>query len=319
MFDLGPYQKTRYNQLIREMRATELPQVLEWLDGWVEEPIVIPEAGGEVAAVPDEDLKVLLRVPHGAARLTKLMQITSGFLIKGADQTICDNCPNLFPCAEEGIKPYTARCVVVQEAPPEEIIRDFENPKRELLKQILGHVTEEDPTCKVIIWGLFRPSMEDILGVCSELSLGVEKIQTSSIQKVRSLQERFRTDPSLRVVAGQVSSGIGIDLSPANVTIFYDLTWDRIHYQQAIERDGGPKQRRDRRVFRLLARETVAEYMPVALEFKERTAYTLTEKIACASCEEQARCVRERNAPFRGGCIYQPDTYRPKTPIEEIA
>lgn len=318
-FDLGPYQKTRYNQLVREMRATELPAVLDWLEDYAEAPLAVPPEGGEVGFAPDADPKVLLRVPHGAARLTKLMQVASGFLIKGADQSICENCPNLFPCAEEGVQPYTPRCVVAQEAPPEEVIRDFENPKRELLKNLLAHVTEEDPTCKVIVWALFRPSLDDVAAVFAELGLAAEKIQASSIPKVRALQVRFRDDPALRGVYGQVSSGIGIDLSPANVTVFYDLTWDRVHYQQAIERDAGPRQRRDRRVFRLLARETVTEYMPVALEFKDRTAYALTEKIACASCGEQARCVRERNAPFRGGCIYQPETYRPKTPVEEIA
>ena len=313
-FDLGPAQKTRYNELVRDMRITELPPALEvFLNPEVD--LLTPEDHGD-----DEspEAAVLIRVPHGAARVTKLLQITSGFAIKGKDLSVCDRCPNMLRCVEDRIRPYTRDCAVVPEAPPIELIRDFENPKLDVFRALLDNITTNDPTAKVIAWGTFTQELDDMISVCRELGLKHAVIEASSSAKVRELQQNFRKDDELRVVIGMVSAGIGIDLTPANHMIFYALPWDRIQYRQALERNSGPKQTRPLSVYRLFARDTIAEYVAVALGFKDRVAYTLSEKIACASCLEVARCSKEGNQPFRKGCIYRPEMDRPQVTVEEL-
>lgn len=313
-FDLGAAGKTRYNELVRDMRATELPAVMEAylnpdIDLVTEEDNADPES---------PEAAVLFRVPHGAARVTKLLQITSGFVIKGKDLSVCDKCPNLMRCVEDRVKPYTKHCVVVPDEPPREIIRDIENPKIELFGNLLDQIFDEDPQAKIIAWGVYTQEIEDMAKACKERKLKHRAVESGSTAKVRALQEDFRNDPELKVVLGQVSSGIGIDLTPGNHMIFYALPWDRIQYRQALERNSGPKQTRRTYVYRLFARDTIAEYVAASLSFKDRVAYTLSEKIACATCFEQARCAKGQYLPFRKGCIYQSDVDRPQVSVEEL-
>ena len=315
-YELGPIGKTRYNELVRDMRLTELPAALEaYLDP--EFDMLSEEDNGIDQDSPPA--AILFRVPHGAARVTKLLQITSGFVIKGKDLSICDKCPNLMRCVEESVRPYTKLCVVAGNDPPREIIRDVENPKLDLFKNLIDGIFDEDSTAKIIGWGVYTQEIEDMAAVCRERKLKYRIVDASSIAKVRALQTDFRDDPGLKVVLGQVSSGIGIDLTPANHMIFYALPWDRIQYRQALERNSGPKQTRRTFVYRLLARDTIAEYVAVALNFKDRVAFTLSEKIACSTCFEQTRCAKEGFQPFRKGCIYQADVDRPQVSVEELA
>lgn len=313
-FDLGPAGKTRYNELVRDMRATELPAALEaYLDPEVD--LVTAEDNGDTE-VPEA--AIIFRVPHGAARVTKLLQITSGFVIRGKDLSICDKCPNLVPCVEARTRPYTKHCVVVPNDPPREIIRDVENPKLKLFEYLIDQIFDEDPTAKIIGWGVYTEEIEDMARACDARKIKYRRIEASSIVKVRALQKDFRDDPEVRVVLGQVSSGIGIDLTPGTHMIFYALPWDRTQYRQALERNSGPKQTRRTYVYRLLARDTIAEYVAVSLNFKDRVAFTLSEKIACATCFEQARCAKDQCQPFRKGCIYQSDMDRPRVEVEEL-
>jgi SNF2 family DNA or RNA helicase len=250
-------------------------------------------------------------LPHGAARVNKLLQIVSGFMIVGPDSTICDACPSMERCVENRIKPYTKSCVVVQTPPPRQIIRDVENPKLEMFEQLLSNILESDDTNKVLCWGSYLPELDDMEAVCRKLKVGHVRVDGDSTKHIKEIEDKFAEDPDCRVYVGQVRSGVGINLTSANYAVYYSLPWDQVQYHQSLERNNRPGQVRAMTVYRLIGDDTIQEFVAQVLAHKDHIAYTLVEKIACAQCDQQARCGPENIRPFRQGCKYQSEAVRP--------
>lgn len=299
-FAVGAAQKARYNELVVAMQASFEP-AMDYA-----EPIKISSSG--VSLSSDH---ILLSLPHSAARLTKLMQVLSGFMIIGPDTSICNACLNLVTCAEAGIQPYTKQCVVEPSKPKKEVLRDFGNPKLETFKQLLSNVLEADDTNKVLVWASFKEELKDIQEVCKELKVGHVVVDGSNTAHIKEFEDKFQTDEKCRVYVGQVKSGVGITLTAANYSIYYSLPWDTVQYKQSLERNNRPGQKRDMTVYRLISDCGVDKFIASTLQFKEHIAFTLVEKIACTQCTDQDRCLKEGNLPFRGGCKYQSAAARP--------
>lgn len=303
-FDLGLKQKARYNELVVEMQASFEPAL-----GYAD-PIRIEK--GEVSIQPQN--AVLFGLPHGAARVNKLMQLLSGFMIVGPDYTICDACPALADCARKKIRPYTEDCMVVKQPPPKKVMRDIENPKLEVFEQLLGNIMESDDTNKVLCWASFTEELDDMERACKKLGVGYVRVDGSNTNRIREWEDMFQLDPKCRVYIGQVKSGVGITLTAANYAIYYSLPWDPVDYKQSLERNNRPGQTRNMTVYRLLSskqNDTIDRFIAEVLTFKDLISYTLVEKIACAQCTDRQRCSDEKNMPFRKGCKYQASANRP--------
>lgn len=326
-FELGRRQKARYNELVLEMRASFEP-ILAYADvvalkGDIdtdddeEDPTVNPiQIGPDQVGLAKD--KTLFDLPNGATRVNKLLQLTSGFMKQGLDLSVCDGCEHLAACAKAKIKPYTRACHVVKKKPALAVIRDVENPKLEIFEQLLDNILQSDVTNKVLVWANFTPELDDLEAVCKAKKVGYIRIDGKTTKKIESMQEKFETDPACRVSIGIVSAGVGITLVAANYSIYYNLPWNGVHYHQSIERNNRPGQRRSMTAYRMIARDTIVEYVASALAYKDLVSFTLLERIACSQCDDQRRCSAQNNRPFRPGCKYQPEMRRPTAKVDVV-
>ena len=306
-YTLGTAQRARYNELVMEMQVSVDPVL-----NYIRPSSVTPEA------LPD---RAAMKLPHGAARVNKLLQVLSGFVILGADYSICDACVKMQECAEARIRPFTKKCVVVQSAPERKVLRDIENPKLDLYKEQLEHVLESDASNKIIVWANFTEELDDLEKATKQLGYGYVRVDGSNTSKIGEIADKFQTDEKCRVYIGQVRTGIGITLTAANYTIFYSLPWDPLQYRQAMDRNNRPGQKRDMTVYRLLSSDAswaLDRYVAQVLSFKENISLTLTELIACSSCDRQQHCANNEILPFREKCKYAANVARPVADVEVI-
>lgn len=139
----------------------------------------------------------------GGARIIKLQQLLGGWVID-ADGNVRD------------------------------LVTDEENPR---LQGMLEDVGESDRKC--IVWCKFR---EDIRRVVRALTkAGVRCVEyhgaIHSQSKRQAAIDAFNNDPSVKVFVGQPKAGgAGLDLSAADVILWYSHTFDLIERDQANER-----------------------------------------------------------------------------------
>lgn len=307
-FDLGPRQQARYNEMVLEMRASVTP-ALAYVSKAVEpERVRLPVLGD--LHTPE----TLFELPHGAARLNKLLQLASGFMYEGADLSVCDACPRMEACVAEEIRPYTRACVVHPRRVAPKTIRDVENPKREVFASLLKQILDEDPTNKVLCWGCYDPELDDMEVVAKKLGTGVVRLDGATTGKIGAIEDAIRDDPACRVLVGAISAAVGINLQRANYAVVYSLPWKLLQYLQALERNNRPGQTRNMTVYRLLTGEgsgVVDRTIDAALRFKEKVGYTMVELIACASCPRAAACSLDGTVPFSQNCTYASTVARP--------
>jgi SNF2 family DNA or RNA helicase len=305
-YDLGVAQRARYNELVMEMAMSVTPELI------YAEPARVTE---EVTAQRQS-----VRLPHGATRVTKLLQVLSGFVIQGADYAICDACPRMEACVEAKIRPYTKKCEVVQSAPERCVLRDIENPKLDLYKEQLFLILNTDETNKVIVWANYLEELDDLETATKALGVDYVRVDGQTLSRQKRI-DRFQNDTKCRVYIGQIRTGIGVTLTAANYTIFYSLPWDPLQYRQAMDRNNRPGQRRAMTVYRLLTSDAtwgLDRYVAQVLTFKENITLTLTDLVACAGCDQQMTCARNKILPFRKGCKYAANVSRPIANVEAI-
>ena len=305
-YDLGVAQRARYNELVMEMAMSVTPELL-----YAEPSLVTEEFAAQRRSV---------KLPHGAARVNKMLQVLSGFVIQGADYSICDACEHMDKCVEAKIRPYTKKCHVVQAAPERTVLRDIENPKLELYKEQLSLILDSDETNKVIVWANYTEELDDLEKATKALGVDCVRVDGRTLSRQKRI-DRFQNEPKCRVYLGQVSTGIGITLTAANYTLFYSLPWDPLQYRQAMDRNNRPGQRRAMTVYRLLSSDAswaLDRYVAQVLVFKEGIALTLTDLIACGGCDRQEVCAREEILPFRAKCKYAANVARPVADVEVI-
>lgn len=312
-FTLGIRQKARYNELVKTMLVTTKPLANLALAAAEQK-----NDGVEPDGFTSAEIEVLMEMPHGAARLEKLLQVSSGYINKGPDRTICDSCPRMGACIEADVKPYTKLCVVAEKPPPKEIIRDFENPKIMVFEDLVEQILDVDPANKILVWANHTTELDDAQAVLERRGWGFIRIDGKTTHKIQSLEDRFSNDPSCRVSIGIVSAGVGLTLTAANFTIYYALPWNRIYYRQSLDRNNRPGQTRKMTVYRLLGVQTIEPTVAAVLSRKELLAATLTEKIDCTVCPHVTRCTAQKVRPFTKGCIYQPTVERPVAQVGEV-
>lgn len=242
-----------------------------------------------------------LAVQNAAVLLNKLAQVTSGFIIDSQRKAdICDTCEHLVKCVDGNVQPYTTRCQVVQKAPPGLLNVLKENPKLDVLDGLLDEILANDSS-KVIIWGQYHAELDAIEALLEKKKLEFVRGGEGNIQK---RIDTFNLDPKCRVYLSHVATGVGITLNSAAYMIFYALPWSLGHYLQAIDRNFRAGQTLKTFVYRLLAENTVDHFKATALSEKKDLSALLTNKIACATCNRQARCLRDDVAVFDPDCIH---------------
>jgi SNF2 family DNA or RNA helicase len=306
-YELSPEQGTSYNQIVTTMGID--PATLNML------VTAMRTAGGNALPMP-ATLPPEMEMPHRAAALTKLLQITSGFLVKNEkDLQFCDTaeqgqqCRHLQRCIENKILPHTPRCHVDQTPWPTSLTRFDENPKLDAIMELLTNILEV-PKHKVIIWCAFHPEMDLI----------TERLTTAEVKHVRVdgnvrdpmvLVDQFNDDPDTRVYVGQVTTGVGITLNAAAYMIYSSLPYSLNSYNQCLDRNYRIGQGEKVTVYRMLGRSTLEAAVAYLLDHKVDVDSLLTNKIECAMCLNSIRCLAEGIEPFETGCIYPKRVDRP--------
>ena len=244
-----------------------------------------------------------VRTAHAADRLSKLMQVLSGFYIDSQkNYELCTDCPHLLDCAKLGIQPYTDKCAVVSESPPKitEFLKatDRLDQTMDLLDSILT-----SPKNKVIIWAVYSAEIDMICGALDSSEWDYVRVDGKTKDK-EAAKKRFNNVESCRVYVSQIRTGVGITLNAANYTIFYNATFDLGDYIQAQKRNDRIGQQRPVTVYQLVVPGSVNEYIFRSLEKKENIADSLTNHIQCMLCERNAQCERDGVKPFDEDCIY---------------
>ena len=93
-----------------------------------------------------------------------------------------------------------------------------------------------------------------------------------------SLLKRFHSDPEQRILIAQIQTGsLGIDLTPADVAIFYSLSYDAAHYWQAQDRLHRIGQDKKVTYYHLIAERTIDSTVLKVLQRKEDLAKIILE------------------------------------------
>jgi SNF2 family DNA or RNA helicase len=307
-YELSDTQGIAYNQIVTTLGVDP---------AMIAELVAILRSGDPVRALQVPALPPAMELPHRAAALIKLQQITSGFLVKNEkDLSFCDNagpgggpCPHMTVCVDNGIKPHTPRCEVDKTPWPRSVTYFEENPKLDAIMETLESVLDE-PSHKVIVW------CEHI----DEMNLLCERLLTAGMSHVRmdgsvadpqAVIDAFNLDPAVRVYVGQSATGVGITLNAAAYVIYSSLPFPLVRWTQTLDRNYRIGQKNNVTVYRLIGRGTLEAAVAHLLDHKINVDALLTSKIECGLCPRAVQCRDAGVEPFEEGCIHPRRVARP--------
>lgn len=247
----------------------------------------------------------LYEAPHAAAVLQKLLQVLSGmFIVPPPD--ICDGCVHLQICVEEAIKPYTRKCVRETVPPPQAVKRLKENPKLDVLAELLDQILAEERN-KVIVWAYFKAELDMIEEFLVAQNISYIRVDGSNSSKGQDFATKFNEDKTIRVWLGQIATGVALTLTAAQYMVYYALSWNLDQYLQSMDRNYRVGQTEKVFVYRLICENSVVDYLARCLAQKVDVANTLTDRIDCVFCrqEKDRDCLAKGIKPFEKGCAYK--------------
>jgi SNF2 family DNA or RNA helicase len=157
-------------------------------------------------------------------------------------------------------------------------IRIFDDSKLNTCMDLLDDLLEEDH--KVVIFVRFT---QDILRIKEKLVARKVRhaILSGSVPvgKRDSLVQDFHRDPELKVFIAQIQAGsLGIDLTPADVAIFYSLDYNAANYWQAQDRLHRIGQDRKVTYYHLVVPRSIDTIVLQTLKEKGNLAETIMHK-----------------------------------------
>jgi SNF2 family DNA or RNA helicase len=306
-YTLTRAQTVAYDKIVIDMGID--PEVLGKLG--------IQIRSGEIGAKPILPHQLsAIEMPHRAAALMKLLQITSGFLIKSEkDPFYCDSargglpCEHRDACVARQIQPRTPRCLVDATPWPSTTITFDEHPKLESIMELLDGILET-PHHKVIIWCAFHIEMDLIEERLNAEEIGYVRVDGGSRDPMASV-DAFNDAPAVRVYIGQVTTGLGITLNSATYMIYSSLPYSLNSYSQCLDRNYRIGQNDKVTVYRMIGQGTLELAVAHLLDHKIDVDSMLTNKIECALCPKNIICLAKGIEPFQLGCIHPKKVDRP--------
>jgi SNF2 family DNA or RNA helicase len=259
---------------------------------------------------------------NGGVRLNKLLQICSGFLYSKDDAAVqvCDDCPHLFDCIEEVIRPATRRCKRYDELKglvKTHTLRYSENPKLKALEDLLEDLLS-DPDEKVVIWANMDAEMDDVAQLLAKSKLQYVRVDGSTTSNIKALADRFNNNRDCRVYLGQESTGISINLVSARYAVYYSRSWSLEHWLQSRAREYRIGQTRKTVIYRLVAERSVEVQQLIALDSRQDIAKMLTEQVNCLLCDCYKKCAPQGITAWSSKCIHKTKVDRKVVQPKEI-
>lgn len=292
-YTLSALQARIYNQIVLEMGI---------------DPARLLDPTAPLTILPT--LPPAMELPHRAAALLKLLQVTTGFITKNEkDPAFCDTagpgggaCPHLRACVRDDIAPRTPRCQVDATPWPTTTTIFDDNPKHEAIAELLEGLLVS-AHAKVIVWCVFHTEM-DILGTRLDAA-GIRYVRVDG-KTARPMEavDQFNDDPATRVYIGQVASGIGINLVASSYVIYSSLPYGLIPWTQSLDRNYRIGQTQPVTVYRMIGHATLEAAVAYLLDHKVNVDAMLTNKVQCVTCPHSIKCIYEHIEPFEKGCVY---------------
>jgi SNF2 family DNA or RNA helicase len=243
-----------------------------------------------------------LELQNSAVRLTKLLQICSGFYYHVATTDVCDTCYNLRKCVEDNVTPGSALCEKEVERGERQVQQYGTNPKLKALDDLLEDILSGGH--KVIVWGNFMHEMDEIAALLEKRKIGYVRVDGTSTKYIEKLVKKFKEDPDTQVYLGQIKTGIAINLTNAKYAVYYSRTFSLEDWLQSLGRNFRIGQKEKVVVYSLCAKGTEEQQQLTALEQKEDISNTLTQRINCLACEHFDGCLEKGTQPWTAGCVF---------------
>jgi SNF2 family DNA or RNA helicase len=258
-----------------------------------------------------------LDIPNAAIRLTKLLQICSGFSYSPIEDCLCDTCNHLASCVEAGILPGTRNCKIPEAKNLREINVYKENPKLKAFMSLLTNILDETNN-KIIVWANFIEGELDIIEeILLKQKIGYVRVDGSTSSKAaHSAVAKFQSDSTCKIYLGHIHTGIAINLTAAQYTIYYSRNWSLEDRIQSLGRNYRLGQTEKTVVYDLTARYSVEKHQVWVLKQKKKIADFLTKKLSCLVCPKLLTC---KNKLWTKGCTLGKNIYtRPHTAAKII-
>lgn len=148
-------------------------------------------------------------------------------------------------------------------------IISFDKSKENALKDLLSDVFVQHP--KAVIYCRFRRDVEAACKVAEKLGITVYRLDgTVSLLKREKRIRQFRQTGELAVIVAQIQvASESIDLTAANIAIFYSRNWSLLNYDQARSRVHRHGQKKKVTYYHLIAVDTIDEKIQKGLAKKE--------------------------------------------------
>jgi len=243
-----------------------------------------------------------LHVELPVVKITKLLQILSGFLILPypRNHEKCNNgCDHLIECIKQNFYPWEKDCPRYDPdnkiAKPTERYYEFKkNPK---LEQLIEEI-EDSGDERLIVWAYYKKEIEHIKKVLDDRKIRYITPATQDSDYV------FRDDPGIKVYLGQVSQGIGVTLNDAKVMFFYANSLDLEHRIQALERNYRIGQTEKVLVKDFVCPGSIEPSVLKLLDAKENIKDFFRYGNVCLECDRIDFCGQRAITPFSSECIY---------------
>lgn len=149
------------------------------------------------------------------------------------------------------------------------------NAKLDALEDIIDSCMEENK--KVVVFARFVPEIEAIEKLLKDKGIGHSIIYGAIKDRAEQVQE-FQTNPDVKVFVGQLqTTGMGLTLTAANVTVYYSLDFSYANYEQSRARTHRIGQKEKCLYIHLVAKNTVDEKIMHALKHKGDVAKLMVD------------------------------------------
>jgi len=229
-------------------------------------------------------------------KIIKCMQVLSGFInVNDVSCEACSTCPKILECVALNVRPGSRDCINPEAAKLEVKTLDLGcSPKLALLEEDLADCVNE----KVIIWAWYRKELQDIENLLK--SKEIPYVTASDAD----CDQKFESDPNIRVFLGQTVQGIGITLNSATTTIYYSHGTALEPRLQSMDRNHRIGQTKNVVVRDYVCDGSVEENIVHLLEHKRDVRDFMQNAVGCLSCYKMVECSREGISYLNKGCMW---------------
>lgn len=244
---------------------------------------------------------VFAEPPNPLTVMTRLAQISMGFIYKSLKNPhICTGCPWLDTCIDQGIQPYTRRCLVDKVDPGRSV---GEVGTTEVIDAAVELVDSHlQANKKVILWAKHQWVINTLEEQVKKLGAPVFRYD-STTKSHSEVEEQFNSSAT-GVIIAQISMGIGVTFK-APVMVYAELSWSLDHWLQSLDRNYGIRAKGLGKLLvqAVVLQNSIAHSSMRLLQSKIDVSSLMSKSVECVGCSKVLDCLNLGVKPFDPGCI----------------